>query len=232
MSQKQISGTANLRVPKVIRKIGEYKSLGMGWTDMAEQLYKDYKIVTTHDRVRNVYLELINKNADIIVGDEKLKGLLKQTVIDQASQLSKINKITNRLLDDISEKDDPDVDSLVKITKEIRHQIVLQAKLLGSLKDGIDSKQINKVEYTKISVNNLGDLEKEGYIKILRKPGEPFNPNKNEVIKLEKNKIEDLLRDGVCYVDNYTIKIDRRSSLDIPEETKEGEQVEESEQQD
>ena len=175
-----------LRNPQALKRIGEMRGAGATWGMIAHTLEKEMDIKTTLPTIQNAYNIYSARAAEIIAGDDQLKGALKSAVFDTAERLRKVGKIMDEMLDQarISPGDK------IAASKEILNQLYFQEKLLNRIQQGFDWGKISKIEYTKISINNLEELEKAGYIKILKKPGEVIDIPKRE--KKEEVK-EDVL---------------------------------------
>ena len=157
-----------LRNPKVLKKLGELKSAGMSWVAIKQTLERELGIKANISTIQGVYKIYASRSSEIIAGDDELKGALKQAVFDTAERLKKIGRIMDELLDQARTS----AGDKISASKEILNQLYFQEKLLNNIQQGFDWGKINKIEYTKISVNNLEELEKAGYIKILKRPGE------------------------------------------------------------
>jgi hypothetical protein len=168
----------SLRNPKALRKIGEMRGAEASWTHIQKTLEKDLGIKASLPTIQNAYNIYAARSSEIIAGDEQLKGALKQAVFDTAERLKKIGKI----MDDILDAARTSPDTKISAAKEVLNQLYFQEKLLNRIEQGFDWGKISKIEYTKISINNLEELEKAGYIKILRRPGQ------GQVIDIDKRE--------------------------------------------
>ena|GEM_PF-3828633 len=195
-----------LRTPEMLQKLGEWRSSGWSWTKMASAASADTGKKIDVPTVKRAYDIAALRTTEIIAGDEELKGKLVSVVFDQAERLKKITKVCDDLLDELMEsKKDPH--AILGAMREVRDQIRLQKELLDRMNEGFDVKHINRLEYTNISINNLNELEKSGYIKILRKPGQPYDPEAKEVVMLTAEQLKELNKKGILMLGNFCIQI-------------------------
>lgn len=196
-----------LREPEVLETLAKLKARGLSWKGITDKISDELGKEISVKAVRNAYDLVATKNAELMTEDEELKGKLTKIVFNQKDQIEKINKTCNSLLDELMEsKEDPM--AAISAMKEIREQIKLQKELLERLTDGFDPNKINRIEYTNISVNNLNELEKQGYIKILRKPGQPYDPEYKDLVSISKEQLEELNKKGAVNLKDYCIQLE------------------------
>lgn len=147
-----------LRSPKALKKMGELRSAGMSWTGIQAALEKDMDIKASLPTIQNAYNIYVARSSEIIAGDEALKGALQEAVFDTAERLKKIG----RVMDDIIDQARTTTTDKIAASKEILNQLYFQEKLLNRIQQGFDWGKVSKVEYTKISVKNIVELEKAG----------------------------------------------------------------------
>jgi hypothetical protein len=147
-----------LRSPKALRKLGELRSAGMSWTAIQGTLERELEIKASLPTIQNAYNVYVARSSEIIAGDNALKGALKDAVFDTAERLKKIGKVMDDLLDSARTS----AGDKIAATKEILNQLYFQEKLLNRIQQGFDFSKVSKVEYTKISVKNIVELEKAG----------------------------------------------------------------------
>lgn len=157
-----------LRSPETLKRIGELKSTDNSWLAIQRKLESELGIKAGVPAIKNAYNIYSARSSEIIAGDESIKGALKEAVLDTSEQLKEINEEMRNLV----KKAKTGASDKISASKEILNQLYFQEKLLNRIQQGFDWGKINKIEYTKISANNLEELEKSGYIKILKKPGE------------------------------------------------------------
>jgi hypothetical protein len=150
--------------PEILKEIAANRATDIGWNIIQLKLKDKFKIDATTQAIKKAYDTYVSKTSEIIATDCEIKYALTKPILDTADQLKKINEITWHMLKNI------DINDIVKLgaLKEIRSQIELQEKLLQRINQSLDPTQISKIEYTKISVNNLAELEKQGIITINR----------------------------------------------------------------
>jgi hypothetical protein len=150
--------------PEVLKEIGASRALGQGWNVIQLKLKEKFDIDTTIEPIKRAYNKFVSKTSEIIATDEEVKRALTKPILDTAEQLAKLNKITWDMInnDDIEDK------IKVSVLKEIRSQLEMQERILSRINMSLDPSQISKIEYTKISIQNLSELEKQGKITIHR----------------------------------------------------------------
>jgi len=157
-----------LRNPEILRKLGEWKGAGQTWKTIKVTLERDCGIKASLPAIQNAYDVYSARSSEIIAGDENLKATLKEAVLDTANQLKEINNIMREIIADAKGKPE----SKIAAAREVLNQLYFQEKLLNRMMTGFNMQSISKIEYTKVSVNNLEELEKAGYIKVIKRPGE------------------------------------------------------------
>lgn len=196
--------------PEMLKKLGKWRACERPWVAIQKDIEKQLKKKVSVPAIKKAYEVYSRRSAEIISGDENLKGMLRDTVIDQTEQLKEINDFVRQLMKDMMKESVRDTKAgqiMLNAAREIREQISLQAKLLNNMQEGFNFKQINQIEYTQIATNNLKELEKEGYIKILRRPGEVYDLEAKEVVSLNKEELDQLNQESVVVVGNYSVQV-------------------------
>lgn len=196
-----------IRTSDMLQKLGEWRSSGWSWTKMAEEASKAIGKSVDIQTVKKAYEIAAVRTSEIIAGDEELKGKLSKVVFNQKEQLEKINKVCIDLLDQLSAEGTNTTLEQLAIMREIREQIKLQKDLLDKLTEGFDMKHINKIEYTNVSIGNLTELERLGYIKVIRKPGKPYDPEAKEIVQISTNDLNKLNEDKIVSSGMYCIQV-------------------------
>jgi len=186
----------NLRSPIALKKLGELRGTGMSWTAIQQTIERELEIKASLPTIQNAYKVYCARSSEIVAGDDELKNTLKEAVLNTADQLKEINNIMMGILKEARTASG----DKIAASKEILNQLYFQEKLLNRISQGFDWGKISRVEYTKISINNLEELEKAGYIKILKKPG-MMNVTPNGMPPKEEETIVD-----AEYQDNNTLK--------------------------
>lgn len=198
-----------LRTPDMLKKLGEWRSGGLSWRKIRELVKEEIGKDVTEATLKKTFQLVESKTSEIIAGDEELKGKLSNVVFNQASRLKHISDMCDKLLNELMDsREDPT--AAIAAMREVREQIKLQKELLDRMTEGFDQNKINRIQYTNISVNNLNELEKSGYIKILRKPGETYDPEKKdlELIKIDKEELNKLESEGMLKKEGYCIQVE------------------------
>ena len=170
----------DLRKPEVLREIGKLRGSGMSFRGIAKSISGSYGVkLPTVLAVQKAYEVYTARQGDIIEGDKELQNEIKGALIDTKDQLIKLNELMWTVINDAETSKDK-----ISAAKEVLNQMRFQETLITKVTDGFDFKKMNKIEITKIIVNNLEQLEKDGFIKILTNPG-------SNVIDIEKVYLED-----------------------------------------
>jgi len=189
-----------LRNPQVMAKIGELRSAEMTWGGIKDAILAEFNIDVNTEALKGAYDIFAARTAEIIAGDEELKGVLKKSVVKASDTLGMIhNRVSDMLLRSEHEE------NVLGAARELMRLIELQYKLLNNFKEGFSIDKINRIEYIKVSRDNLDELAKAGYIKILRRPGQPYDPNLKEVIELRHSHMSELKRLGEAHTDCYKL---------------------------
>lgn len=158
--------------------IAEFIQQRHGWGCSLRQIEQDveqqFGVHYAPNTIRAYILSLGSITKSVLDGDSQLKEQLKDRILDTIEQLRKINDQTNEILEK-AKKDETKLQAI----KEIREQLFFQEKILNRFMSGFDVEHISRIEYTKIAVNNLDELERCGYIKILKKPGMDSTPEES-----------------------------------------------------
>ena len=164
----------DLRSPEVLTEIGKLRSSGMSFNGIAKEISRTFNLkeptVLAVQKAYNIYS---SRSSEVIAGDDELKKGIKEAVLDTKDQLVKINSIVWEIIQSAETPKDK-----LGAAKEILNHLRFQQQLITKITEGFDFKNMNRIEVTKIVVNNLEQLEKDGFIKILNKPG--------QIIDLEK----------------------------------------------
>lgn len=154
----------------VLKRIGELRATGTPFTVIALKLKEEKGIDVTPTTVSSAYDKFVGKTSEIIASDDNIKRELLKPILDTANQLKKINEFTWDIIDDFETENS----DKLKAIKEIRGQLELQEKILNRMSESLNPTNISKLEYTKMSIKNLIELEKQGLITINRRMDEPI----------------------------------------------------------
>ena len=156
----------DIRHPDILVKIGKMISSGMSYPSICNSIKDEWGINTTANYVKKVYETYSARRTEILQGDLELKSEIKQEILDWKDQIGRLNRMTWSLLDEAKG------DLKLKAMREVRGQLELQNKILGRLEDSMTGKVINRIQITQDVIRTLEQLEKDGMITILRRPGE------------------------------------------------------------
>ncbi len=206
-----------IRNPKVLRKINDLKSSGSSWSAIKEKLKSDMDIEASIPTIRKAYDTYSARSAETIANDGELQQSIREAVLNTSQQLQNINDFANKIIKYASNQmdnlqSDKDISNVMQAgtqaAKQILNQIQFQERLVRQLSEGFDSKEVSKIEYNKIFTNNLQELEKSGYIKILRNPDEPADAEQEirfEQLDLTDEEAKKLFVTGRTRHENYII---------------------------
>jgi len=193
--QIKINPEDKLRERENLIFLGELVYKSFSWPYITKKMCEKLELDITETQVKKIFEEYKAKRSELLTEDEELKQNIVNTIIDVDDQLTRINNVTNTLLDNLIAEGYEDKDMVLKTIREIRGQIDLQTNLVKKLTDGFDEHKINEQKYIKMSLDNLQELEKNHFIRILRKPGEIFDPNALETISITKKQLDLLTKE-------------------------------------
>jgi len=194
-----------LRDPKAKARIAELRAQGKSWNTIRETCNRELGLKASTTAYMNTYDDVAVQTAEVIAADDAVKATLKKAVLKTAEQLEEINDVMRQILKDNME----DPQHRISASREILNHLYFQEKLLNRINDSFNIGKVSKIEYNKISINNLDELAKRGYIKILRRPGEPFDPDTKEIIPLNAVQLSQLNAHRVVDVGAYKITAPR-----------------------
>ena len=194
-----------VRTPDVMKELGRMVYDSYSWSYISKKISDMTNTILGEKGAKNLWEEYKAKRTELLIGDKGLKADIVKTIIDTDDQLHRINTICNKVLDDLIEDGYSDKTMVLKTLQEIRAQIKLQIDVVSKLTQGFDEHKLSKQKYIKESLSNLKDLDKNHFIKILRKPGEVFDPNILEIIKLSPAQFLDLQKNKRILVPGGTV---------------------------
>jgi len=164
----------NIRSKNVIRFIAEEVTRGLSWPQITRDLYNNFELTVSYPTVKKVYNEFLSKAFE---SDKEFTKEAENQIVNIKDQLTKINKITNDLLDKYkkAEQENPNIQNinvLIALMREIKEQITIQQRMTESLVEAKKTTNVSNIYMTKIMVQNLKDWESRGMIKILKMPDE------------------------------------------------------------
>jgi len=159
---------SKLKDPDVLIYAGKLYSSGMNYSDISRNIQEKFGIEANSTQVKKIIALFQNRKSDLIEGDNKLKQMVKGAILDTKKELERIHQECIDILDEA--KRIKDFRSRISAIREIRGQLELQEKIIQRITSIGGGSKINKLELTQVIVNSLEDLEKQGVIKILKKP--------------------------------------------------------------
>ncbi len=170
--------TEVLKTGTGLKRISYLKQAGNGWSEIAKIVSKEFELQVTPNTIKNIYQTYIVRRREILEGDQQLKGELKQAVLDWKDQLTRANSIIWEVINNLrAKKKNRD---LLHALDRLHSQLYLQNKILTEMNKNVSVTQFNTIEITQTVMNNLKELEKGGFIKVLRLP-EYWKGQKEEI---------------------------------------------------
>ena len=158
--------------PNIAKFVIENFIKGNGYRLISKRIKKDYNLKVSHMAVKRFITKKLGEIGEEIQNNPKTKKEVVDTFLDTVTQMKQLNQKLWNLMDKLKETK-ANVPEIVALSKEIRHQVELQEKLLG---------RINQV--SQITVKNMGTvntiaiatqinkylkkMEEKGYITINR----------------------------------------------------------------
>lgn len=159
--------TEKLRTPEVLEFIGSEASLSVPWSTITKKVKEKFEIDTNPITIKKTYDIYATRRSELVAQDPKLKNAITKQVLDSSKQLESINSIMWDLVGKLKDSaDQDDVALVIKLAKEIREQIKINNDMSKSFMEKLDPSKINKIEYTKVVINSLKELEDSGIITI------------------------------------------------------------------
>jgi hypothetical protein len=188
-----------LRTPENLAKIGQLRGSGNSWAMIQRELSTEMTTRPSIDAIKSAYEVYSSRSAEVITGDETVKEVLKEAVLDTAGQLQEINNMMREILSQSRTQ----TGEKIAAANQILKQLSFQQKILETMQSGFDWDKVSKIEYTKVSISNLKHLDEAGHIIILKEPGK--EPLSQEFI----NKIRRMVD-----VERASIKRERYNQMD------------------
>ena len=158
-----------LRNPEVLEEITKMRALGESYKSISDYLKKDYKLDVHENSIRKMYQQLGKQSTNMIKANDEVKAILQSEVLDTAKQLKTMNERMHKLYDEMQDSASRNrTTDMINISREIRNQLEFQAKVLQRFSDAPKVQNFNYIDMSTKVISMLGDLEKEGFIKILK----------------------------------------------------------------
>jgi len=156
-----------LRSPEVLKYIGSEASLNMSWTVIAEGIRDKFDFFPSPQAVERAYDVYATRRAELVATNPELNKAIKKEVLNSTNQLKSINEILWKLIGELKESgESKDIKLVISMAREIREQIKISNEMSRSFIEKLDPSKINKIEYTKVVINSLKELESSGIITI------------------------------------------------------------------
>jgi len=164
---KKMDTTLGLRSPDVLKYIGSEASLGLPWTSIAKGIGEKFSFTPSPQAVERAYDIYATRRAELVATNPKLNKAIQEEVLNSTNQLKDINDIMWTLIKELKDSGETkDIKLIVQMAREIREQIKISNEMSKSFIERLDPSKINKIEYTKVVINSLKDLEASGIITI------------------------------------------------------------------
>ena len=132
--------------PNIAKFVIENFIKGNGYRLISKRIKKDYNLKVSHMAVKRFITKKLGEIGEEIQNNPKTKKEVVDTFLDTVTQMKQLNQKLWNLMDKLKETK-ANVPEIVALSKEIRHQVELQEKLLG---------RINQV--SQITVKNMGTV--------------------------------------------------------------------------
>ena len=132
--------------PNIAKFVIENFIKGNGYRLISKRIKKDYNLKVSHMAVKRFITKKLGEIGEEIQNNPKTKKEVVDTFLDTVTQTKQLNQKLWNLMDKLKETK-ANVPEIVALSKEIRHQVELQEKLLG---------RINQV--SQITVKNMGTV--------------------------------------------------------------------------
>ena len=149
--------------PELIQVIRKMKDMGYGLRKIAAELETNYQFKTTHQSIKN-FIDA----GGLMEGAEKFSEA--RDVLGLLKQLKQINKKMWEIFEDIHVDKDKLGYARANILNKLLQQLDFQKKLLERITSGTVTQKISYLEFSVKVSKYLEVLEKEGYIKIIKRP--------------------------------------------------------------
>ena len=150
----------NLRRPEVVKRIAELYSAGNTPTGIAKVLKKEFGIEAHKSTIKEVYDTYKARRSEVVEAEAGMKNIMEDDVLNIKEQLMAVNTKCKEILEDAL-----DPDEKLKAIDRIHTQIMIQAKLLESLKKTQPTK-VNIIHITTKVLNIIKEWEKQGIIEV------------------------------------------------------------------
>jgi len=158
----------------IAKRVLKWRGQGLSYREIAKKVKSRFGLEVTHMTVKN-FLDSYSQNlGEYASGYQEISARARQEFLDTVEQMKLANaKLWDyvRKIEAQNELSSTEVRALVQILREVRKQIELQERLLGTIATGtVNIERMNVIELSLHITKILKTLEKRRYIKILKMP--------------------------------------------------------------
>jgi len=157
-----------VRTPEIFAEIGKMYSTGMSAPSIAKKIGEITGKEVSVNIITGAIKRFNEKKGAVIETNKEVQNMIRGSIESAIEELAELKDI----LKDLAKDDDSENKDKISAIKEIRNIIETKLKIMDRLLQGFDVTKVNKLQMTQVIMNILPEFEEQGYIKILRKPGE------------------------------------------------------------
>ena len=172
-----------LNSPEILTKLGKLQAQGLSWESIKNTLKRENNIDASIPTLRDRFKLYCTRSAEVVAGNDIVKQEFTNVILDSVAQLKRVNEFCNKIMDEPKSTND----DILGACREILNQLYFQYKILTPLQQNIDWSKVSRIEYSKISIENLDNLENSGYVILIKRPGVG-----DEVEHILKTSIEEI----------------------------------------
>lgn len=154
-----------VRQSNVKARIMELKRLGYSNKKIAEMLEEEFGVKMSYNTVRNIVNETAILTKELIVEDSELRNKMREEILNTVEQMKRANEVLWVLIEQSKQKGAIKISAINTVLK----QLELQARLLGAFTPTTVKKKVSLTQTAVRMGSILNKLEKEKYIKILKR---------------------------------------------------------------
>lgn len=174
--EQKKTAITELKRPEIFFDIGRLISVGNSYTEVADKINQKYGLRANNEQIREVYNTYVTRRKEMIDADKEIQEGLRKDLLNTREQLLASNKKVWEIIDKTKYDD-----TKIKALKEVREQLVFQERLIHKLMEGFRPEKADTIMLTQVVVNSLDQLEKDGFIKILKPVNQPIDIKIEEV---------------------------------------------------
>jgi len=153
------------RQADIRNKIIELKRLGYSHKRIAKMLKEEFDIDMSYNTVRNIANETTFLTKEMIIEDPQFRSKIRSEILNTVDQMKKANEILWEIVEQSKQKGAIKISAINTVLK----QLELQARLLGAFTPTTVKKKISLTQTAVRMGKILERLEKDGYIKIIKR---------------------------------------------------------------